>query len=76
MNFTPRTYSHEHPDHGSFFITHFEGKYCASRIYGPGRRCELITADAPTFSDAQRACLERCTELDAQEGVGHAAAAL
>lgn len=66
MRFTPRTFTHEHPDHGTFFITHFEGTYTASRVYGPGRRCELLISDAPTYGKAFRACLERATELDAQ----------
>lgn len=65
MKFTPRTFMHDHEDHGTFFITHFDGRYTATRVYGPGRKCEVIAFDVPSYGKALRACLERATELDA-----------
>lgn len=66
MKFTPRTFVHDHEDHGTFFITHSAGRFTASRVYGPGHKCEVITSDAPSYGRARRACLQRATELDAQ----------
>lgn len=69
MRFTPRTYSHEHPVHGTFFITHFEGRYTATRVYDPGRRCETLVFEALSYGAAYRACLKRLSELDARPEV-------
>lgn len=65
MKFTPRTFVHNHDDHGTFFITDSAGRYTASRVYGPGHRCEVLAFDVPSYGKAFRACLERATELDA-----------